>query len=137
MDTLLAAALLVVALLIVRAIAQIQRAESQQRRRTYRADVATRAVQRGARRGGDLEQDCLELWKLISARQHASRRAVMRSHEMSGYRWGKAMAVIQHLRLDPTQTPYRDGVEVIQEYFRTQARLARQTSFVPPLDHTD
>ena len=136
MDTLLAAALLVVALLIVRAIAQIQRAESQ-RVRTYRADSVQRGVQRDVRRGGDLEQDVMYLWKLYSAGHKASRRAVTQSHEMSAHRWNRAMAVVKHLRLEPTQMAYSAGADRVRAYFHAQERLARQANYVPPVDHNE
>ena len=129
MDTLLAAALLVVALLIVRAIAQIQRAESQ-RVRTYRAD----SVQRAAVRGGvEAEDDILYLWKLLCSRQNASRRSVVRSHELSAHRWNKANAVIRHLRLDPAKHSYREGVAIVQGFYARQAQLAQSDHFVGPI----
>jgi hypothetical protein len=130
MDTVISAALLVIALLILRSIAQIRREDAQRRVRTYRADVATRAAQRG----GDIEADCQHLWRLQCAGQTASRREVTRRQEMTAARWNKASRVIAHLRLAPAQTPYSEGASIIRDYVREQARLARQTSFVPPTD---
>jgi hypothetical protein len=130
MDTAISALLLVIALLILRAIVRIERDEAQRRQRTYRADVATRAAQRG----GDVEEDAIYLWRLISARQNASRRTVMRSHEMSAHRWNRAMAVVKHLRLDPLHESYSAGADRVQDFCRTQAHLAQSDRFVPPVD---
>ena len=131
MDTILPAILLVIALLLWRAIRRIEQTET--RRRTYRADT----VQRAVRRHSDVEADALYLWQLRSAGHAASRRAVMRSHEMSAARWNRANRVLDHLRLDVARHSYRDGVGVIQGYCRTQAQLRQAGTFVPPVDQSE
>lgn len=128
MDTAILVILLIVAVIILRFALRLERTETQRRVRSYRADTAARAV----RRGGDLEEDALHIWRLQCAGQSASRREVVRRQEMTAGRWNKASALMAHLRLDARQTPYAEGAERIRAYVREQRRLAQRTTFVPP-----
>lgn len=128
MDIFVAIVLLITAYLLLR-VAQTVGRGSTGGRRTHYAVTAVRATQQDS----DL-QDVEYLWRLLSARQNASRRAVVRSHEMSAWRWSKANAVIKHLQLDPNRISYEDGIERIRGYVEEQERLGRFDTYVPPVE---
>lgn len=126
MNTVLLLAIFIIALYI---LARVEAGRTQTRRRAYYAVTAVRATQQDS-----ALEDVEYLWRLLSARQNASRRAVVRSHEMSAWRWSKANAVIKHLQLDPARMSYEEGVERIHRYVQDQERLGRFDTYVPPVD---
>lgn len=130
METVLLLATFIVALYILARVERhLSAGGTQRRRRAYYADTAGRAVQRS-----DALEDVEYLWRLLAARQNASRRAVVRSHEMSAWRWSKANAVVKHLQLDPARVSYEEGLERIHRYVEDQGRLGRFDTYVPPVD---